>query len=113
MHPDHGEAKKKFADEIAVAHGVDAVLGHARKTELASNEFAIEHDCRSSECSGTKREDISSNQTVAQPFYVAFECLHLSQHVMRKGDWLCALQVRVPGHYHIEMLFGEIEEGSL
>jgi hypothetical protein len=32
---------------------------------------------------------------------------------MRKGDRLCALQVRVPGHHHIEMLFGETEQRPL
>jgi hypothetical protein len=34
MQADHGETKKKFADEIAVAYGIHAVLANARKNRV-------------------------------------------------------------------------------
>ena len=43
MHSDCGETKQKFADEIAVAHGVETVLADAGKSEVAGDQFAIEN----------------------------------------------------------------------
>ena len=79
MHADHGETKKELAHEIPIAHAVDAVLAHARKTEFARDTFAIKDNCRPSERAGTERENICSNKTIIETFSVAFKCLDLSQ----------------------------------
>ncbi len=92
-----------------IAHRVDTVLAHARKTELARDAFAIQNECRSRERAGSEWENVSPNQTIAKPFCVAFKCLHLPQQVMRKSDRLGTLQMRVTGHHNIDMFFGEIE----
>src|SRR5437762_11467497 len=86
MQADHGEAKKEFAHEIAIAHGIGAVLTHARKTELARDKFAIEDDCRSGERARSKRENVRSNQAITKPFRVSFKSLDLPEQVMRKRD---------------------------
>jgi hypothetical protein len=49
METDHGKAKKKFSDEIAIADSIDAVLTNARKTELTGDERSIQNDSRSGE----------------------------------------------------------------
>src|SRR5205807_1632774 len=78
MHSNHGEAKHKLAHEIPVAYRVDAIFADARKSELARDELAVEHDCRSSNCAGAKWKDIGPFPAVAQPLFVAGEGLDLA-----------------------------------
>src|SRR5437870_532466 len=113
MQSTYGETKKEFAHEIAIADRVDTVLAYARKAERACQKFLIERNGRSCERTGTERENVGPIQTIAQPFCVALKCFDLPKQVMRKSDGLCALQVCVAGHHHLEMFFGEIEQRSL
>src|SRR5438552_8533134 len=113
MQSTYGETKKEFAHEIAIADRVDTVLAYARKAERECQKFLIERNGRSCERTGTERENVGPIQTIAQPFCVALKCFDLPKQVMRKSDGLCALQVCVAGHHHLEMFFGEIEQRSL
>src|SRR5438552_4415260 len=113
MHPDHGETKKEFAHEVAIADGIDAVFTDARKAEIACDTFAIENDGGPSEGAGTKRENIGTNQAITDAFFVTFKSFDLAEQVMRKSDRLSALQMRVTGHENIDVSFGEIEQRGL
>ena len=113
MHSNHRKAKKKFANEIAIADRIETVLTHARKPELARNQLAVEDDCRSSQCAGTERQNIGSRLAITKTFRVALECFDLRQQIMCEKDRLCALQMCVAGHDHIDMLLGEIEQRGL
>jgi len=113
MQTEHGEAKKKFADKIAIADGVDAILAYARKTEVARDTFTIENNGRSGERSGSEWKNVCSREAISKPIRVASKCLHLSEQVMRKSDRLRALQVCVTGHYDVNVSLGKVEQGSL
>lgn len=116
MQTDHCETKKKFADKIPIAHGIDAILTDASETELARDAFAIENDCRSSEGAGTKRENICSRQAITKALCVAFKSFNLPEQVMSERDRLGALQMRVTGHHRIDRAIaglGKIEQRSL
>src|SRR5437773_3744342 len=113
MQANHGETKQKFADEIAIAYGIHAVLADARKAKLACDASAVQNDCRSSERAGTKRENICSDEAIAKALRVAFKSFDLSEQVMAERDRLGALQMRVTGHQQIDVLLSEAEQRGL
>jgi hypothetical protein len=77
MQTDHGEAKKKFADKIAIADGIDAILAYVRKTEVARDAFAIENDGRSGERSGSEWKNARSREAITNPSCVALKSFHV------------------------------------
>ena len=97
MQTDHGEAKKKFADKITIADGIDAILAYARKTEVARDAFAIENNGRSSERPGSEWKNVCSREAITKTIRVAPECLQLPKQIMRKSDRLRVLQMCVAG----------------
>src|SRR5947199_5664249 len=88
MQTDHGEAKKKFADKISIADGIDAILAYARKTEVAGDAFAIENNGRSGERPGAEGKNVCSRETITKAIRIALQGLHLPEQVMRKSDRL-------------------------
>jgi hypothetical protein len=62
--------KRKFAHEIAIADGIDAILAYARKTEGARDAFAIENNGRSGERPGSERNNVCSCQAIAKPIRI-------------------------------------------
>src|SRR5439155_7857162 len=110
MQTDHGEAKKKFADKISIADGIDAILAYARKTEVARDAFAIENNGRSGERSGSEWKNVCSREAVSKSIRVASKCLHLTAYVMRKSDRLRALLICVTGHCYVNVSLGKVEQ---
>src|SRR5438874_3809470 len=113
MHSDHRQAKKKFANEIAVADRIETVLTDARKPELLRHYLAVEDDCRSSQRAGTERQNIRSCIAITDAFRVARKSFNLRQQIMREKNWLGTLQVRIARHDTIDMLSCEIEQSGL
>jgi hypothetical protein len=113
METDHGKAKKKFGDEIAIADRIDAVLTNARKTELTGDERSIQDDSRSGERTRSEGQNICSSQAITEPVRVALERFDLGKHVMSEKDRLGALQMRVTRHDNIDMLLREMEQRAL
>src|SRR6266542_1010874 len=109
MQTDHRETKKKFACKIAIADGVDAILAHARKTEVARDALAIENNCRTGKCPGSEWKNICSGEAITKSIRVALKCLHLANQIMRKSDRLCTLQMCVAGHYRVNVPRGNVE----
>src|SRR5437667_10147850 len=110
MQTDHGEAKKKFADKISIADGIDAILAYSRKTEVAGDAFATENNGRSGERPGAEGKNACSRETITQAIRIALHGLHLPEHVMRKSDRLCPLHARVARHYDFHVPHGRIEQ---
>src|SRR4029450_956471 len=108
MQTDHGETKKKFADKIAIADGIGAILAYARKTEVARDAFAIEYNGRSSKRPGSERKNVCSREAITKPSRVASKCLYLPEQVMRKSDRLRALQMSVARHYDVNMSLDKV-----
>ena len=113
MKSDHGQAKKKFANKVAIGNSIETVLTYAGEAELARNQLAIEHDGRAGERSGTKRQDIDPLQAIIEAACVTREGLDLRQQVVRKKNRLGALHVRVARHDKIDMCLGQTEQGKL
>src|SRR6266480_201057 len=113
MQSDQGETKKKFADEIAVAHSIEAVLAGAREAELACNKLAIKNDCGSCERARAERENVSPCQTIAKTTRVALERFELREQKMSKKNRLSPLQMGVTGHNKIDIFFSKIEQSDL
>jgi hypothetical protein len=74
MHPDHGKAEKEFANEIAIAYRINAVLTEAGETEFPRDQLSIQNNGRSSERAGTKRENVRARKTIPKAIRVAFKC---------------------------------------
>jgi hypothetical protein len=71
MQPNHREAEQKFADKIAIAHGIETVLTDAGEAELARNQFTIENDGGTGERTGSERQNVGSFQTIAETLDIA------------------------------------------
>src|SRR5262245_64906782 len=113
MHADHGKTKKKFADKVPITDGIDAILANVRKTEVVRDAFAIQNNCGSGERSRSKWKNVCSREAITKPVRVALKSLHLPKQMVRKRDWLRALQMRVAGHSDVNVSLRNVEQGAL
>ena len=113
MHPDHGDTKKELAHKIPVTDSIQTVLANPGKTELPRDEFSIEHDRRSRQRAGTKRQHIRSCEARAKAICVPLKRFDLGEQIMGEKNRLSALQVRVARHRHPLVLCGQIKHGRL
>src|SRR5260370_21097505 len=113
MHPDDGQAKKEFADKIAIADRIHAVLTYPGKAQLTRDQGAVQDNGGPSERPRAERKHIGSLQTISQTFDIARERFGLAQQVVRKINRLGALQMRIPWHDKIDIFLGKTEKSRL
>src|SRR6266849_1251306 len=105
MRSDASERKKIIEREVAVADGVQAVPGYARKAEFVSNRVAIDGERISSKRARTHRARVRALPGMLQTRNIARKCLGMRQKEMRKQNWLGMLHVRHARHRHITIGF--------
>ncbi len=98
MHGQRRQRKKIFEREIAVADGVEAIGGDARKSEIPRERLAIEGECASRQRARTQRASIrvlrGGRPTVPRRDRNASPCA--SSQCESSNGWACCMCV-VPG----------------
>ena len=96
--------------EIAIARGVKAVRGGARKTKFLRQSLAIDRQRAAGERARSHGAGVSRCARCFHSFDVAEKNFGVSQQKMGKQNRLGVLQVRHAGHRHIEILRGLLDE---
>ena len=110
MRGDAGEREKIIQREIAVADGVEAVCGGARKAELAGNDFAIDGKRTTGQRSGTHRAGVGAGSGAFQARNVSQKSFRVRQQEMGKQNWLSVLHVRHARHGQMQIGFCQADE---
>ncbi len=113
MHSDHRDGREHFAGEIAVAHGVHAVLRDRGEPEFARDEFAVEIDGRARNGAGAERHHVDAFAGVVEAVAIALKHLDVSEQMMGEQHRLRALEMRVAGNDHVAVAEAEPDEASL
>ena len=106
MHRQRGERKESFEREIAVADGVEAIGGDARKAEIARERLAVERKRTAGERAGAHRANIRAGGSGCEAFGVALKSFAVREQPVRKQQRLGMLHVRGARHGNAEIGFG-------
>jgi hypothetical protein len=105
--------EQKLGDEIAVTHRVQTVFAHARKAQFAREEFAINAERVARERACAQRQNRNARYAIVQARAITREHPKVRQQPVREQNRLRALQVRVTGHQHVEVLLSLFDECRL
>ena len=97
-------ANRCFEREVAVADGVEAVGGDARKAQIARERLAVERKRATGERAGAERANVRAGRSGCQAFGVAMKSFAVREEPVRKQQRLGMLHVRGAGHGNAEIL---------
>jgi hypothetical protein len=113
VHGREREHEGQFADEVAVARGVDAVGGDGVEAERGAHVLAVDRQAGAGQGAGAERQDVSPPPAVGQPLAVAVELLAPGEQLVGGEHRLRPAEVRVAGHDEPALPLREAEEGPL
>ena len=113
MHAAEGDGKEDLGGEVAVAHGIHAVLRDAGEAELLRDILAIQDDGTACERAGAERHDVDAFPGIAEAGGIAGEHLHIGEQMMGKEHGLPALEVGVARHDCAAAALGSLDQGTL
>ena len=118
----HGEQRghaAEFHHIITVGHGIHRVVGNHRcvvgvhKAQLARDELAVQRQRGARQRAAAQRAHVHAHEAIEQPLVIALEHFHVSQQMMREINRLRALQMRVAGDEHFEIVFAKLNQRQL
>ena len=119
MHHHQTRGGGEFDGEVAVAHGVQAVLAHAgfalviHHAQRARHALAVERVGGAGQRGAAQRQLVDTAAHVAHALLVAREHLHIRQQVVRKAHRLRHLQVGEAGQDDVDVFLGHLDQRRL
>ena len=110
MHLNHGQIKREFEYKIAVAHAVNAVVGHIVETEFAADLIPVDRIGCSGKRTRAERQNVGSLIAVVKSQYIALKHLRIGKQLMRKRHRLGTLQMRVAAHDGVGVVFRDTDD---
>jgi hypothetical protein len=107
------EGEQRVGHEVAVAHGVEAVVERGRETQLDGGEARVEGQRRAGQGAGAQRRHVGPPAGVDQPVDVAGQRPAVGQQVVSQQHRLGPLQVGVAGQVRIAGGPGPVEQHLL
>ncbi len=99
--------------EVAVAHGVQAVLADAVHAQRPRDQLAVQRVAGAGQRGGAQRQPVDALAHVGHALGVAAEHLHIGQHVVAEAHRLRHLQVGEAGQDDLDVLLGDVEQRLL
>ena len=119
MHSEQRGHATEFHHIITVGHGIHGVVGNHRgvvrvhKAQLTCDKLAVQRERGARQRAAAQRANVHAHEAIEQPLVIAFQHFHVSQQMMCEINRLCALQMRVAGDEHFEIIFSELDERQL
>ena len=113
MHHEDGEGAEELEHIVPVADAVQAVGAGAVEAQGQGGLEAVDGVGGPGQGPAPQGADVETALAVGQALRVPPELFAVSQQVLGKGDGLCPLEVGVPGHDGVLMLFRLVQDGLL
>jgi hypothetical protein len=110
---DHREREERLGDEVAIRHGVEAVLEARREVQVVGHAVRVERDGRAGQRARAQRRDIGPCPGVEQAVDVAGQGPTVGEEVVGQGHRLGTLQVGVARQVGVTGVDGAVEEHLL
>jgi hypothetical protein len=109
-HDDAGVAQK-FQDKIPVAHRIQAVAEHLRKSQLGGDGLGVDGEGGAGQGPGSQGRDPEAGQGFGKAHHVPAPHLIIGQQMVGKQDGLGPLHMGVAGHNYVPVLVGQPQPG--
>ncbi len=113
VHHRHGARVQEVGGEVAIRHGVDAVLAHTGHSQFPRRDRPVQGERGAGQRPRPERRDVHAPARLHEPVGVPGEHLPVRQEVMGEEDRLGPLQMGVAGKDDPEKLFGPGDDGFL
>mmetsp|Transcript_30558 Transcript_30558/g.50775 ORF Transcript_30558/g.50775 Transcript_30558/m.50775 type:complete len:287 (-) Transcript_30558:6-866(-) len=102
-----GMPHEEFDDEITITDRIQRVGRDSIESEFLGQEFSVDAECISSECSGSQGALIRPGDHILETLCISHERGEMAHEPVRKANGLGRLQMSVPGHENIDMFLGK------
>ncbi len=113
MHADEGEIEEGLGHEVAIGHGIEAVVERGGEAEVGRRAMRIERQRRAREGAGTQRRHVEAVDRGEKAIDVAGQRPPMGQQVVGQQDRLGPLHVRVPRQRGVARRLGAVQQHRL